>query len=158
VTAGLALESRLDEGIFRIVNGTGRRIEIHYDRRPGFGDYQMFFFRFRDRNGALLDDRYGTCGWRTQKEVLSELHTVGARPRRQSGLLSVPDGGAVEIRRDLAALTERIETSDRVPAGPCEIQVRLYGYPDPRSWRIGGAVSEWQPAPCPELRVSTPPR
>jgi len=149
VTPGLLLESRPDEGVFRVSNRTGRRIDIHYDQREGFGDYQMFFVRFRDRDGTLLDDQYGSCGWRTQKEVISEAHRQGPRPPRQTGLLSVPGGGSITIRRDLAALASRLATFGALPPGPCKIQVRLYGYPDPRSWRIGGAVSEWQPAPCP---------
>ena len=156
-SAGLRLEDRAAEGVFRVSNPTAADITLYYDVASSFGDYQMLFIRFRDRSGNLLNERYEDCGWWSPKEYHSNLYEPGEWPERQS--LTIPAGGSLDIRRDVEALTRWLLWANREgPSadGPCEIQVRLYGYLEPQTWEGVSADSEWGPAPCPPVRSNAP--
>ena len=149
----LRIDARPDERIFRVSNPGPSTINLYYDWASSFGDYQMFFIRFVDGAGNLLQARGDDCGWWSPKENQSMLWLPGRWPERRR--LSVPARGHIDIPIDLAALTSWWSYGGGAQAtGPCAMQVRLFGYLKRRTWDSVTAETAWLPAPCPPVSPS----
>jgi len=148
--SGLRVEQRPAEGTFRLSNGGPRDATLNYNFSTSFGDYQMFFVRFRDGDLRVIGDDGAMHGWWTPLSLTSRSYAFGERANRRT--LTIPAGGRIDMPRDFAQLTVGLYTAQAV-RGPCEAQIMLVGY---RGMLAGErrieVVSEWQPAPCPQPR------
>jgi hypothetical protein len=143
----LRVEDRPAEGLFRVSNVTASDIEFHYDVASSFGDYQMLFVRFRDGAGNPVPiPGMQNCDYFSPKLYWSDLIPEGEVPDRKS--FTVPAGGSIDIRTNLDGFFNWWH-GPKTATGPCQVQVRLFGYPGPRTWNGIGAVTEWRPSPCP---------
>ena len=143
----LRVVDRLAEGVFRVSNVTGSDIRFHYDAVSSFGDYQMFFVRFRDGAGNPIPiPGMSDCDFYSPKVNWSDLVHHEQKPDRKT--FTVPAGGHRDIRRDLRDFFAWWR-GPKAAAGPCQVQVRLFGYLDATTRDSIGAVTEWQPSPCP---------
>lgn len=143
----LRIEDRLAEGVFRVSNPTGSDVRFYYDAVSSFGDYQMLFVRFRDQTGKQIPiPGMPDCDFYSPKVNWSSLVTEGQKPERQN--FTITAGGYREIKRDLKDFFAWWR-GPKIASGPCQVQVRLFGYLDDTSPKGIGAVTEWQPSPCP---------
>jgi hypothetical protein len=143
----LLLEDRQAEGVFRVTNLTASDVRFYYDAESSFGDYQMFFVRFRDRDGNAVPRKNGIgCEYFSPKLLWSSFSHEGQKPKRKN--FTIHAGESHDIKRDLSDFF-RWWREPKTAVGPCQVQVRLFGYSDPWSWQGMAAVSEWQPSPCP---------
>ena len=144
---GLRLQARSGSDVFTIANDSDVEIRLYYDWTPSFGDYQMFFIRFRDWEGNVFDPNSRGCGWWSPKVNDNTIYPPDRWPERRS--LVIPARDRIDIARDFGALTEWLRRGEPLGLMECEMQVRLYGYLQPQTWDAVGADSEWIPAPCP---------
>jgi hypothetical protein len=143
----LRIEDRPAEGVFRVTNQTGSDIRFYYDSVSSFGDYQMLFVRFRDGTAKPVPNLgVPNCDFYSPKVNWSDLVLEGEKPERRS--FTIPAGGYWDIKRDLKDFFAWWR-DPRTAAAPCQVQVRLFGYLDDTSPNGIGAVTDWQPSPCP---------
>ena len=140
----IRLEDLPEEGVFRITNPRRQAVRFYYDDWSG---YAMFFIRFRDASGSIIAmDGPGDCGWWSSKFYSSDLWEYGEWPRRRE--LRIPGLSSITIKRDPAALLAWSH-HEKAEKSPCQMQVKLFGYPGRRTWRSMAAVGQWGPSPCP---------
>jgi hypothetical protein len=141
------VEDRLADGVIRVSNRTRSDIRFYYDVASSFGDYQMFFVRFRDGAGNPIPlPGISDCKFYSPKAYWSDIVTDEERPDRESFI--IPAGGYRDIKRDLTDFFAWWR-DPKTGTGPCQVQFRLFGYLDAQTREGIGAVTEWQPSPCP---------
>jgi hypothetical protein len=139
----LSVEDLPDLNIIRVTNGSGSRARISYSYLPEFGPLQMFLMRFRDRNGTIFPVSGSDEGWFTPKVHSASL---GRAPRRT---LIVPANGSIDFQRDVEYFAGFTRWTGARDTGPCEVQIKLFGYRDNDRERPVEAVSEWRRGLCP---------
>lgn len=149
--AGLSIEDDPAGGIVTIFNRNKSAFKFYYDSPSSFGDFQMFFMRFRDASGNVVPINGSSgCGWWTPKSMESQLYGPGQWPSRK--LIVIPPGGSVPIKREFSDFLSWLGLFSPAVTGPCEVQFRLYGYARRKTWKSISADSQWQPGPCPGER------
>ena len=144
----LRVEDRAADGVVRVTNPTASDIKFYYDAASSFGDYQMFFVRFRDGFGKPIPiSGMSDCDFYSPKVNHADLLVEGKKPDRKS--FAIPAGGSLDIKRDLTDFFLWWRGRKDDVTGPCQVQIRLYGYLNDRTWDGIGAVTQWQPSPCP---------
>lgn len=127
-------------------NSSSSETSIYYNYDERYGDLQMFFVRFRDRNGQLVEIDGTLEGWFTPKIYSSDVYWERSVPRR---VLRIPANGAVEFERRLTDIARQVRGGRPAVEGPCEVQVRLSGYLNNDSNRTVEATTDWNAGPCP---------
>jgi hypothetical protein len=130
--------------VIRVTNNGDAAARLYYLHLDDFGPLQMFYVRFRDRDGGIFPIDGTRDGWFTAKVHYASLQRV---PRRR---LIVPAHGSIEFPRELniyfAGAARWAGPRDR---GPCQVQIKLAGLLDNDPRRPVEALSDWQPGPCP---------
>jgi hypothetical protein len=153
--AGLFIEDDPAGGIVTLFNRNRSATKFYYDWESSFGDYQMFFIRFRDASGKVVPlNGSSGCGWWTPKALGSTLYSPGEWPPRKT--IVIPPGGSVQIKRDFSDFLMWLGRVAPSVAGPCQVQFRLYGYARRRTWQSISADSQWQQGPCPRSGIGSP--
>jgi hypothetical protein len=143
----LRVEDRPAEGVVRVSNPTGSDIRFYYDAVSSFGDYQMFFVRFRDGAGNPIPiPGMPDCNFYSPKVNWSDLVDPDEKPDRKN--FTIPAGGHRDIKRELKDFFGWWR-GPKTATGPCQVQVRLFGYLNATTRNGKGAITEWQPSPCP---------
>jgi hypothetical protein len=143
----LRIEDRLTENVFRVSNRTGSDVRFYYDSVSSFGEYQMLFVRFRDGAGnPVAIPGMADCDFYSPKVNSADLVADDETPERKS--FTIRAGGTRDIERDLKDFFAWWR-GPKTAEGPCQVQVRLFGYLGPTTSDGIGAVTEWQPSPCP---------
>jgi hypothetical protein len=141
--ASISIRDLPDRNVIRINNESHDRLEIYYNYVSDFGNLQMFLFRFRDRNGNIIPITDAPGRWFTPQMRYADFHWP---PRRR---LVVPAGGSLEFERSIASAVSWASWH-RPVEGPCEVQVKLFGYLGPHTTRSVEIASDWHRGPCPE--------
>jgi hypothetical protein len=132
-----------ESGRIRVVNRSHVGLVLYYDYIPYFGDLQMFLMRFRDRHGIRVPITDAPGAWFTPHMRYASLRWP---PRRR---LAFRPGGSLEFARNIASAAAWASWNGPVE-GPCEVQLKLFGYLAPRGARFVEFISDWHPAPCPD--------
>jgi hypothetical protein len=137
------IEYRADDHAVRAHNRTNSALRIHYGdvRRPRRDG--MLYLRFRDREERILDVGIAD-GWFTPLIYSSQIYR---EPRRAE--LVIPAGSFVDLEWDVAQIARAVTSDAGRGAGPCEVQIRLFGYLDDDESRPLDARTAWMPGPCP---------
>jgi hypothetical protein len=139
--ASLAVVDGPETGRIHVVNRANSRVVLYYDYVASFGGLQMFQTRFRDRRGALVPITDASGAWFTPHMRYASLRW----PRRRR--LTFPPGGSLEFSRNIASAVSWASWNRPVD-GPCEVQLKLFGYLESRGARSVESLSDWHPGPC----------
>jgi hypothetical protein len=140
--ASLSVIDAPETGRISIVNRSNARVVLYYDYVSYFGDLQMFQMRFRDRQGTLVPVTDAPGAWFTPHLRYASFRWP---PRRR---LIFRPGGSLEFERSIASMASWALWDPPVE-GPCEVQLKLFGYLEPRGARSVEFLSDWHPGPCP---------
>jgi hypothetical protein len=129
--------------VIRISNKSDRPITLFYGYSKSFGALQMFMVRFRDKSGTILPVAGTPDGWFTPKQYVASLKPLPLMS------FHVAAGRSIEFERDLAHFASWVRWNGGPAEGPCEVQIKLFAYPDRNLRRSVEAATEWKPGPCP---------
>jgi hypothetical protein len=132
-----------DNRYIKVINLSERPISLYYNYVKSFGELQMFYVRFRDRNGGILPVDGTRDGWFTPKLYHSSLRFP---PRKK--LLLRPDQPVV-FSRNIQHFVDWLRWDAPPDIAPCQIQIKLFGFKNNDVSQPVEAVSEWQAGPCP---------
>jgi hypothetical protein len=139
----LSIVQELKQNRIVVANPSPSPITIYYNYVSSFGDLQMFRMKFRDRHGAEIPITDAPGGWFTPHMRYASLRW----PTRRR--LVIPPGGSLQFERRIAAAVSWASWN-RPVEGPCQVQLKLFGFTTPTGLRPIEVLSDWSPSPCPD--------
>lgn len=137
------IEYSADQGVVRAHNRTGSILRIYYGdvRQPR--NASILLLRFRDHEARILN--VGLAGgWFTPAIYSSQIY-----PQPMRAELAIPADSFVDLELDLTQFARSVNSDAGRGAGPCEVQIGLFGFLEDDESRRVEARTEWMPGPCP---------
>lgn len=138
----ISIEDVPSQNIVRVTNRSPTPINLFYEYAHGFRGSQMFFVRFRDSSASIVNIPGTDDGWFTPK-----IYSASLRLARRSVMF--PGAATTDLPVDVGYFASWVRRNNSSTTGPCEVQIKLFGYLSNNSRAPVEAVTAWRPGPCP---------